>query len=93
MALLSIQPRTFNAALLDRPGLSPSPNLIDTGLRTRVHFGTLSIGGTDACFTPDEPEPEQIINACMKNKGGALRIVADPADCTARETPITLLGP
>ena len=25
----------------------------------------------------------------MKNKGGALRIVADPADCTSREMPIS----
>ena len=35
----------------------------------------------------------QIINACVKDKNGALRIVADPADCTSRETPIELLGP
>ena len=36
--------------------------------------------------------PEQIINGCVKNKSGSLRIVADPADCTSRETPISLLG-
>lgn len=47
----------------------------------------------EPCFTPPDPDPEQIINACVKNKGGAMRMVADPADCTARETPITLLSP
>ena len=31
----------------------------------------------------------QVINGCVKTKNGALRIVADPADCTARETPIS----
>ncbi len=46
----------------------------------------------EPCFTPPDPEPEPVINACMKNKSGTLRIVADPADCTSRETPITLLG-
>jgi hypothetical protein len=47
----------------------------------------------EACFTPEDPDPEQIINGCVKNKGGTLRIVADPAECTPRETPITLLSP
>jgi hypothetical protein len=31
----------------------------------------------------------QAINGCVKAKNGALRIVADPADCTSRETPIS----
>jgi hypothetical protein len=31
----------------------------------------------------------QVINGCVKAKNGALRIVADPADCTPRETPIS----
>jgi hypothetical protein len=31
----------------------------------------------------------QVINGCAKTKNGALRIVADPADCTSRETPIS----
>jgi hypothetical protein len=31
----------------------------------------------------------QVINGCVKNKNGALRIVADPTDCTSRETPIS----
>jgi hypothetical protein len=31
----------------------------------------------------------QVINGCVKTKNGALRIVADPADCTSRETPIS----
>jgi len=31
----------------------------------------------------------QVINGCVKDKNGALRIVADPADCTSRETPIS----
>jgi hypothetical protein len=37
----------------------------------------------------------QVINGCVKAKNGALRIVADPADCTSRETPISWnqLGP
>ena len=34
----------------------------------------------------------QVINGCVKTKNGALRIVADPADCTSRETPISWLG-
>ena len=34
----------------------------------------------------------QTINGCVKNNNGALRIVADPADCTPRETPISWLG-
>jgi hypothetical protein len=46
----------------------------------------------EACYTPEDPDPEQIINACVKNKGGALRIVADPEDCTPRETPISWVG-
>jgi hypothetical protein len=31
----------------------------------------------------------QTINACAKNRGGALRIVTDPADCSSRETPLS----
>jgi hypothetical protein len=31
----------------------------------------------------------QAINGCVKAKNGALRIVADPADCTTPETPIS----
>jgi hypothetical protein len=31
----------------------------------------------------------QTINGCVKNKNGALRIVADPAGCSSRETPIS----
>ncbi len=46
----------------------------------------------EPCFTPPDPDPEQIINACVKNKSGTLRIVADPADCTPRETPISWVG-
>jgi hypothetical protein len=45
----------------------------------------------EPCFTPPDPDPEQVINGCVKNKGGTLRIVADPADCTSRETPISWL--
>jgi len=47
--------------------------------------------GPEACFTPDEPDPEQFINGCI-SKNGTLKIVADPADCTPRETPISWLG-
>ncbi len=46
----------------------------------------------EPCSTPPDPDPEQFINGCI-SKNGTLKIVADPADCTARETPITLLGP
>jgi hypothetical protein len=46
----------------------------------------------EACFTPPDPDPEQIINGCVKDKNGSLRIVADPADCTPRETPISWVG-
>ena len=46
----------------------------------------------EPCTTPEEPDPEQFINGCI-SKNGTLKIVADPADCTSRETPITLLGP
>jgi hypothetical protein len=31
----------------------------------------------------------QTINGCVKDKNGALRVVADPTDCTSRETPIS----
>jgi hypothetical protein len=31
----------------------------------------------------------QVIDGCVKTKNGAPRIVADPADCTSRETPIS----
>ena len=44
----------------------------------------------EPCAEP--PDPEQFINGCI-SKNGTLKIVADPADCTSRETPITLLGP
>ena len=44
----------------------------------------------EPCSTP--PDPEQFINGCI-SKNGTLKIVADPADCSSRETPITLLGP
>ena len=44
---------------------------------------------SEPCFTPPDPDPEQVINGCVKDKNGALRIVADPADCTSRETPIS----
>jgi hypothetical protein len=43
-------------------------------------------------FTPPEPDPEQIINGCVKNNG-TLKIVDNPADCGSNETPITLLSP
>jgi hypothetical protein len=46
----------------------------------------------EPCFTPPDPDPEQIINGCVKNKNGTLRIVTDPADCTSRETPISWVG-
>jgi hypothetical protein len=46
----------------------------------------------EPCFTPPDPDPEQIINGCVKNKSGTLRIVADPANCTPRETPISWVG-
>lgn len=46
----------------------------------------------EPCFTPPGPDPEQFINGCIA-KNGTLKIVAGPADCTSRETPITLLGP
>lgn len=45
----------------------------------------------EECSTPPEPDPEQVINGCVKDKNGALRVVADPADCNARETPISWL--
>ena len=41
---------------------------------------------------PDDPDPEKVINGCVKNKNGALRIVTDPADCSDRETPISWVG-
>jgi hypothetical protein len=31
----------------------------------------------------------QAINGCVKSKNGALRVVADPADCKSHETPIS----
>lgn len=31
----------------------------------------------------------QVINGCVKDSNGLLRIVADPAECTVRETPIS----
>ena len=43
----------------------------------------------EPCSTP---EPEQFINGCI-SKNGTLKIVDDPAGCTSRETPITLLRP
>lgn len=46
----------------------------------------------EECFTPPDPDPEQIINGCI-SKNGTLKIVADAADCSSRETPITLLSP
>ncbi len=43
---------------------------------------------SEACSTP---APGQVINGCI-TKNGTLKIVADPADCNARETPISWLG-
>jgi len=34
------------------------------------------------------PVSAQVINACAKDKSGALRVVADPSECTSHETPI-----
>ena len=33
----------------------------------------------------------QVINGCIKGNG-TLKIVADPSDCSSRETPISWLG-
>ena len=45
-----------------------------------------------AVLTSPDPDPEQIIDACVKNKGGSMRMVADPAECTARETAFSWVG-
>jgi len=45
----------------------------------------------EPCSTPPEPDPEQFIQGCI-SKNGTLKIVADPADCRARETPLSWLG-
>jgi hypothetical protein len=31
----------------------------------------------------------QVIHACAKNKGGAMRVVDDPAECTVREAAVS----
>ena len=45
----------------------------------------------ETCAAAPEPDPEQVVNGCVKDANGTLRIVADPTDCNARETPITWL--
>ena len=44
----------------------------------------------EACFTLDDLDPEQVINSCIKSNG-TLKIVADPTDCSSRESPISWL--
>jgi hypothetical protein len=46
----------------------------------------------EPCFIPEDPDPEQVVNGCVKDKNGSLRIVSDPADCSPRETPISWLA-
>jgi hypothetical protein len=53
---------------------------------------TIVIAATFLAATLVSDASAQTINACVKNKGGAMRMVDDPADCTSRETPITLLS-
>ncbi|MBW2543374.1 MAG: hypothetical protein JRF15_14910 [Deltaproteobacteria bacterium] len=43
------------------------------------------------CSAPPEPDPERIVYGCVKHQNGALRIVEGPADCNAREAPISWL--
>ena len=45
----------------------------------------------EACFMPEAPDPEQIINGCIKSNG-TLKIVDDPVECSDREMPISLLS-
>ena len=60
-------------------------------LNTASWFDLSVTAGLDL-FTPPEPDPEQIINGCVKNNG-TLNIVDNPAGCGSQETPISLLSP
>ena len=53
---------------------------------------TVAIAVTFLAVTLSLEAAAETINGCVKNKTGALRIVADPADCSSRETPISCLG-
>jgi hypothetical protein len=57
-----------------------------------MRIRTIVIAATFLAATLVSDASAQTINGCVKNKGGTLRIVADPAECTSRETPISLLG-
>ena len=54
-----------------------------------MRIRTIVIAAVFLAATLSSGASAQTINACVKNKGGALRIVADPVDCTSRETPIS----
>jgi hypothetical protein len=44
----------------------------------------------EPCFTPEDPDPEQFINGCIK-KNGTIKVVDDPVECASGETPISWL--
>jgi hypothetical protein len=45
----------------------------------------------EPCFIPDDPDPEQVINGCVK-ESGLIKVVNDPAECLPNETPISWLS-
>lgn len=45
----------------------------------------------EACSTPDEPDPEAVVKACVKNSG-IIKIVDDLAECEVSDTPVSLLS-
>jgi hypothetical protein len=45
----------------------------------------------EPCFIPEDPDPEQIINGCVK-VNGLIKIVNDPTECSPNETPISWLS-
>ena len=45
----------------------------------------------EPCFIPEDPDPAQLVNACVKNSG-IIKIVGDLADCEVSDTPVSLLS-
>jgi len=76
----------------------PSPSV---GLLSIAAIGTSAVlarGGSgrqlralgSSVLQTDDPDPEQFINGCIK-KNGTIKVVDDPVECSAGETPISWL--
>ena len=83
------QPNGFTLYIVD-PATGDRTSIANVFDGNGHHFGPGAMEVV-AFEPPADPDPEQIINGCIRTNG-TLKIVDDPAGCSSRETPISWLG-